>query len=81
MKTSSRAGQVLRSDRVLVSCAQMACRRISGRQNKQICGDLFPDWDQQRAEAFAEKKEVARQLLAALTLSNTASGPARRGHV
>eukprot|EP00439_Symbiodinium_sp_Y106_P080673 s1344_g19.t1 len=32
--------------------------RISGRQNKQICGDLFPDWDQQRAEAFAEKKEA-----------------------
>ena len=37
--------------------------RIAGRQNKQICDDFFPDWDEQRAKAFADKKEAAWEIL------------------
>ncbi|CAE7463220.1 SGPP, partial [Symbiodinium pilosum] len=46
--------------------------RIAGRQNKQICDDFFPDWDEQRAKAFADKKEAmfrerAAELLKPMT--------------
>jgi len=46
--------------------------RIAGRQNKQICGDLFPEWDTKQAEEFANKKEVmfrerAAELLKPMT--------------
>lgn len=33
-------------------------QRISGRQNRQICHDLFPEWDDERAEKFAVDKEA-----------------------
>ena len=33
--------------------------RISGRQNALILADLFPEWEADRCEAFAERKEAA----------------------
>lgn len=32
-------------------------KTISGRQNKLICRDIFPDWDEARSEAFSARKE------------------------
>ena len=39
---------------------------ISGRQNKLICRDLFPDWDAARSERFSDRKEAMfREMSAA----------------
>mmetsp|Transcript_25352 Transcript_25352/g.84011 ORF Transcript_25352/g.84011 Transcript_25352/m.84011 type:complete len:244 (+) Transcript_25352:76-807(+) len=32
-------------------------KTISGRQNKLICRDIFPEWDEARSEAFSARKE------------------------
>ncbi|KAH8056220.1 pseudouridine 5'-phosphatase [Aureococcus anophagefferens] len=32
-------------------------KTISGRQNKLICRDIFPEWDEARFEAFSARKE------------------------
>ena len=44
--------------------------RITGKQNKRICEDLFPDWDEAEAVAFAEHKEARFRELAAEQLSS-----------
>lgn len=33
-------------------------RWISGRQNKLICADLFPQWDEQKVEEWSDMKEA-----------------------
>ncbi|CAJ1356707.1 unnamed protein product [Effrenium voratum] len=40
-------------------------QRIAGRQNRQICADLFPEWSVERADAFSNHKEATFRARAA----------------
>lgn len=45
-------------------------QRIAGKQNKMICKDLFPEWDEDQSVAFSTYKEQCFRELAAERLSS-----------